>query len=336
MPQPPRPGTRLACTPRNPQPLSRIAGSGARLFAAFVLLLTTSLAALPGTLWARDTPLGVSTELEALNEGFRALYRERTRQVLEDLPLVLVVQNHTITAVRGAQRRLYPVPLQRYNEARAVIHATLGFHGLMSTLERAGASHADWARLETFLLSLERTRLASARSSLMDNERAEAAQILAILHRTGSEALAARSVTKAAIANTLRRTEPRLAAMTHSVGQAHAAAMLKVLQTVRAEASEQEWDTVVAVVTGPMTPRRNNLETAIVASALGKQHLGTRIFYSENIFSVDGALAYLQTLIGDRELSQHVFNTPHRMWEDLFAPVSRGLVDSDFYTELAQ
>jgi len=85
-----------------------------------------------------------------------------------------------------------------------------------------------------------------------------------------------------------------------------------------------------------VTPRRNNLETAIVASVLGKEHLGTRIFYSENIFSVDGALAYLQTLVGDRELSRHVFGAPQRMWEDLFAPVSRTLVEGDFYTELAR
>src|SRR5690606_25854051 len=90
----------------------------------------------------------------------------------------------------------------------------------------------------------------------------------------------------------------------------------------------------VAVVTGPMTPRRNNLETAVVAAALGAEHLGTRIFYTENIFSVDGALSYLQTVIGDQELSQNVFNDPQRMWEDLFAPVSRELVGRDFYSVL--
>jgi len=108
------------------------------------------------------------------------------------------------------------------------------------------------------------------------------------------------------------------------------------LKKVQADASPQEWANVVAVVTGPMTPRRNNLETAIVASVLGKEHLGTRIFYSENIFSVDGALDYLQIVAGDQELSRDVFGDPQRMWEDLFAPVSRTLVEGDFYTELGK
>ncbi len=303
-------------------------------FLAFLLIFAAACMSAPS--WARDVPYpAAQAELETLNSDFRALYHERTRQVLEALPLVLVVQNSTITAVRGAQRRLYPVPLQRYNEARAIVHAALGFHGLMGSLAHAGEG-ADWARVESFLLHLERTRLAAEHSTLIRAEKAQAAQVLDILRRASSEALAKRTIDENTIASTLRHTEPLLLAMTDSVGQAHAEAMLAVLRRIQSDATEQEWQNVVAVVTGPTTPRRNNLETAITAAALGAQHLGSRIFYSENIFSVDGALAYLQTLVGDRELSQHVFGTPHRMWEDLFTPVSRKLVEQEFYTELAQ
>ena len=319
--------------PRHPRLEDGLAASRIRRFALF-LLLSSSLLAAPS--WARDMALSPAVELEALNKEFRTLYHQRTQQVLEALPLVLVIQNHTITAVRGTQRRLYPVPLQRYNEARAIVHATLGFHGLMGGLAHAGAGNADWTRVETFMRNLERTRLATASSALAGAEKTQAMRVLDILRRASSEALAARTIDEHAIADTLRRTEPLLVAMAESVGQAHAAAMLTVLQGIQADATEQEWKQVVAVVTGPVTPRRNNLETAIVASVLGKEHLGTRIFYSENIFSVDGALAYLQTLVGDRELSRHVFGAPQRMWEDLFAPVSRTLVEGDFYTELAR
>lgn len=304
-----------------------------RLIGCFLLLA----ACLSAPSWARDTSsVTVSAELETLNGDFRALYRERTQQVLEALPLVLVVQNSTITAVRGTHHHLYPVPLQRYNEARAVVHAALGFHGLMGSLAQTDKDSAEWARLATFLLNLERTRLAAEHSTLTPDEKNQAAQLLERLRRASSEALSRRTLDENTIASTLRQTEPLLSALAASVGQAHADAMLAVLRRIQSAATEQEWQNVVAVVTGPSTPRRNNLETAIVASALGEQHLGTRIFYSENIFSVEGALAYLQTLVGDRELSQHVFGTPHRMWEDLFAPVSRKLVEKGFYTELAQ
>lgn len=329
-----RPGNALdfAHALQRPRLRDRSTASKARFIAVFLMLA----ACMAAPTWARDIPsIAASPELEALNGDFRALYRERTQQVLEALPLVLVVQNSTITAVRGAQRRLYPVPLQRYNEARAIVHAALGFHGLLGSLAHAGGG-ADWGRVETFLLNLERTRLAAEHSTLTRAEKTQAAQVLDILCRASSEALSRRAIDESVIANTLRDTEPLLLAMAGSVGQAHAEAMLAVLRHIQSDATEQEWQGVVAVVTGPTTPRRNNLETAIVAAALGEQHLGTRIFYSENIFSVDGALAFLQTLVGDRELSRHVFGTPHRMWEDLFAPVSRTLVEKEFYTELAQ
>lgn len=328
-----RPGNTLDYVHARQDPPLRqwAAASGIRLAACLMLAACAA-----GPAWGRDAaPVAPPPELEALNDDFRALYRERTRQVLEALPLVLVVQNHTITTVRGAQRRLYPVPLQRYNEARAIVHAALGFHGLMGGLAQAGGD-ADWARLDAFLLKLGHTRAAAERSTLTHTEKAQALQVLDILRRASSAALSSRTVDGQAIASTLQRAEPLLSAIAGSVGQAHAQTMLDVLRRIQEDAGEQEWREVVAVVTGPTTPRRNNLETAIVAAALGQQHLGARIFYAENVFSVEGALAYLQTLAGDRELSQHVFGVPHRMWEDLFAPVSRRLVERDFYTELAQ
>ena len=67
---------------------------------------------------------------------------------------------------------------------------------------------------------------------------------------------------------------------------------------------------------------------------MGKELLGERIFYAENINSVEGALGFLQTLVGDSQLSEAVFKDPTRMWRDLFAPVSRQYVSEDFYTEL--
>ena len=304
-----------------------------RLFIAACFSISL-LTALPGTSWARATSTNVEQQLESLNSDYRALYRERAEQVLRELPLVLVVQNHTITAVRGTQRRLYPVALQRYNEARAIVHAALGFHGLMNTLAYAESAEADWARVEGYLQRLDLTRSLVRSSSLTGAEKKQALQVFDILRDTSQAALAQRSVSSESISASLKRAEPLLSALSVSIGRAHVEAMQAVLQQVQADATAGEWANAVAVVTGPMTPRRNNLETAVVASVLGSEHLGSRIFYSENIFDVDGALAYLRTLVGDRELSLQTFGAPQRMWEDLFAPVSRELVNEDFYTEL--
>jgi hypothetical protein len=306
------------------------------LYRCFVAMLLVASGLLPDGAQARDTAPPTPV-LDELNTNFRALLGAPTAEVLQALPLVLVVQNNTITAVRGNQRRLYPVPLQRYSDARSIMHAALGFHGLMNTLAHDDElTEADWSRVEALLRDIERTEHALTNTQLTRKEKQLAARALDTLAAACRRALETRVVTPAAVATTLRRSEPALSALSTSVGHAHAEALVTVLRQVQAHATPQEWKEVVAVVTGPMTPRRNNLETAAVASVLGKEQLGTRIFYSENIFDVDGALSFLQTLVGDRELSQAVFGTPHRMWEDLFAPVAGTLVEGDFYTELAK
>lgn len=304
------------------------------------LLLLAAMGFTSAPALAREPAPSASELLENLNTDFRALYRQRTQEVLEALPLVLVVQNNTITAVRGTQRKLYPVPIQRYNEARAIIHTLLAFHGVASSLAdeqtaARGGSAEYWAQLEALSQDLQQVRRAVSQTTLTRAEQAHARKVLDVLEDASRYMLSTRSVTSSWLADTLRRTQQPLAALTDSVGRAHADAMQATLKRIQSDATAQEWENVVAVVTGPMTPRRNNLETAIVASVLGSEHLGTRIFYSENIFSVDGALTFLQTLVGDRELSENVFDQPHRMWEDLFAPVSASLVEEDFYTELA-
>ena len=282
---------------------------------------------------ARDVPNSAATRLEALNTDFRSLYQERTRQVLENQPLVLVVQNSGITAIRGQQQQTYPVALTHYTEIKSISHAVLGFHGLMMQLVQAGDG-AVWNRAEHFLANLEALHGTLTQTVLDTTEQQQVNLLLEALEQTTRHALATRQITPDVVKATLQSTRPVIDALVISAGQRHVLAMQKTLDQIKASVTAEEWAAAIAVVTGPMTPRRNNLETAVVASALGTANLGTRIFYAENIFSIDGALAYLQTVLGDRELSVHVFDDPYRMWQDLFSPVSRTLVDDSFYTEL--
>src|SRR5690606_24264623 len=115
---------------------------------------------------------------------------------------------------------------------------------------------------------IQRTRHALAGTQLDREEKSLANEALATLAAACREALMTRAVTPAWVADTLRRSEPALSALSASVGHAHAKALVAVLRQVQAQAAPQEWSQAVAVVTGPMTPRRNNLETAAVASVL--------------------------------------------------------------------
>ena len=301
------------------------------------VLLFAAVNSTPATATTPAVPPGSAptqaTDLGALNQNFRALYQGRTRQVLQELPLVLVVQNSAITAVRGTRQTPYPVDLTHYTQVKSISHAVLGFHGLMRQLEHAGPS-ADWRQAQRFLERLNALDSHIDPSALDPTEKQQAAQLLHALKNTTQEAIRAGEIRLSDTRATLQSVRPMLDALALSAGQRHVQIMQEVLQHIRQDASPAEWSGAVAVVTGPMTPRRNNLETAITASVLGADQLGHRIFYAESVFTVDGALSWLQTVIGDRELSENLFDDPYRMWEDLLAPVAKTLIETDFYTEL--
>lgn len=272
--------------------------------------------------------------LDELNAQFRALYHERTAQVVSELPLVLIVQNSLVTAVRGDHRRLYPVPIQAYNEARSIMHALLGFHGLMNSLRSAGPS-ADWSRAQAFVGSLDRLQQELPHTSLNSTQQALAGKVVISLRASVVEAIKRQAIDEERIAQTLAKVQPIAMQLVKTAGQQHAAYLRQAFERAKKDATPEEWQKAIAVVTGPSTPRRKNLETAVTAAVLGKELLGTRIFYAENIFTVEGALSFLQTLMGDKELSQNMFAEPHRMWRDLFAPVSDEVLESvDFYSAL--
>jgi hypothetical protein len=47
-------------------------------------------------------------------------------------------------------------------------------------------------------------------------------------------------------------------------------------------------------------------------------------------------MSYLATVLGDSAFAVDTFDSPTRMWRDLFAPVSKEWVPRDFYTALAR
>src|SRR5690606_12224146 len=126
------------------------------------------------------------------------------------------------------------------NDARAIVHAALGFHGLMNTLAHAGSA-ADWQRVQAFRSALQQTERSIAGSHLTASEMAQARQVLSILDTAAAEAITAQSITSAATADTMQRAEPLLSDLTVSVGRAHAQALQAALHQAKAHATEEEW-----------------------------------------------------------------------------------------------
>jgi hypothetical protein len=277
----------------------------------------------------------VDDSLATLNLEFRGWYADRRAEVLADQPLVLVVSNAGVVAVRGDDSTTYAVDLTGYNQVKALLHGLLGYQGLMRVTAAAGPN-ANWDDVETFLGQLQQARALIAQTVMPSAERAKVRSAYDTLIRSVEAALAARSITVRQVRETLRTARPGMIPAVVWIGRRHANDMEAALLSVRGDATAREWGTVVAVVTGPMTPRRDNLETAVTAKVLGPELLGSRIFYSENLFSVPQAMSYLGTVLGDSEFAVDTFGSPTRMWRDLFAPVSKEWVPRDFYTALAR
>lgn len=277
----------------------------------------------------------VDKELAVLNTDFEVWYDARRAEVMADQPLILVVSAGGVVAVRDDDSTTYPVDLTAYNQVKSLLHGLLGFQGIMRTTASAGAA-ADWANVKEFLGQLEQARALIPDTSMPSADKAQVGAAYDLLIATTKTALRDRTITAKTVRATLRDARPDVMPTVKWIGQRHARDLEAALLAAKADATTAEWRAVVAVVTGSMTPRRDNLETAVVAHLLGPELLGSRIFYSENLFGTSQALAYLGTVLGDSQFSVDMFESPTRMWRDLFAPVSHRWVDRDFYTALAR
>lgn len=290
---------------------------------------------LVGPAWADDSaPPDVNAQLAGLNTDFRDWYADRRAEIMAQQPLILVVSNSGVTTVRGGQQATYAVDMTAYTQVKSVLHGLLGFQGLMRSTVAAG-QQPDWAQVEQLIGQLEAARALIPDTQIPADLQPGVLRAYDTLIGTAQRARDRRWVTHRNVESALRSARDGVMPAVLWIGREHARDIRSVLQTAKRTATPEEWERVVAVATGPMTPRRDNLETAVTAKVIGPQWLGSRIFYAENLFSTKDALNYLGTVLTDAQFSQDMFESSTRMWRDLFAPVSREYVAQDFYTALA-
>lgn len=281
-----------------------------------------------------DEQADVNAELALLNSEFRQWYGARRAEILAAQPLILVVSNTGVTAIKRDGSATYAVDLTAYTQVKSILHAVLGYQGLMRSMIAAGPA-ADWTQVDALIASLREARSLIPATKLPIEHQTQVIAAYDTLITSAERARARESITLAQQRAALRSAEEDIYPSVLWVGRHHARNMKSVLQTVKRNVTPRAWERAVAVVTGPMTPRRNNLETAVTAKMLGPDKLGRRIFYSENLFTTRDALSYLGSVLGDSQFSKDMFDSWTRMWEDLFADVSSQYVARDFYTALA-
>lgn len=151
---------------------------------------------------ASESPAEVANELTELNSDFREWYGAGRTELIEDLPLVLVVSNQGVIAIRQSGTANYQVDLTAYTQVKSILHAALGFQGLMRTTLGAGES-ADWGEVEELIENLDRGRALIPGTELPSKLQGQVVKAYGQMIATAQKALATRSVSSKEIQHTL-------------------------------------------------------------------------------------------------------------------------------------
>lgn len=276
----------------------------------------------------------VDQSLNRLNDGFRKLYYEQTQDIMEKLPLILIIGGDSVTALSGNARTVYPLP-DVYSEIKASLHSVLGFQGLMVTLI-GNTDNTQWQKASSYSKNLGELLTLIPQTNAAPKMKQLTIEMVIQLRKATDEFIKQKQVDENQVQSVLSAVRPAIITVAKGIGQESADSLRSLLISIQSKTSKDVWDQTIAVIPGPITARLNNLNAAVTASVMGPELLGKRIFYSENFYDEAGILSYVQMLMRDRKLSIMLFNDPYRMWRDLLADTSETIIGTDFFIPLAK
>jgi len=278
-----------------------------------------------------------------LNAAFREIYGVNRNELAATVPLAAATLIGTAEISRIEQGRV----VKTYPPADGWIASTKGLlHALL-------AVHANGARL---------LRGATGDDSILAAARNDARQLVPLLGQAGVLATAllpadiaphASRILDAMLALARRRAETGLAVvgdmraamrpvqgdldtLLDRVGEAVYASLVGSLRAFRDESRPEDWAGCALLVCGPPFGRRDSIEIAAGMEVFGREALGTRLLYVDNVFTIPAAISQMGDAVADRDLGADVFGDPYRMWRDLFGDVARRRAGTGFFPCMAR
>jgi hypothetical protein len=270
----------------------------------------------------------------SLNEEFRKLYREQTKAIMDEIPLILIVSGDSVTALSGQSRTLYLLP-NIYTEIKASLHSVLGFQGLMVKLS-GNVDDEQWQKAIQYSKYLSELLTLIPQTTAQQKTKQLTIEFVTLIKKATDEFIKQKQVNENQVQAVLTKVRPIILNVAKDIGQESAESLKAILVSIQAKTSKSDWDRTIAVIPGPITARLNNLNVAVTASVMGRELLGKRIFYSENVYDEAGIISYIEMLMRDKKLSVMLFDDPYRMWRDLLADTSTTIIETDFFTPLAK
>jgi hypothetical protein len=270
-----------------------------------------------------------------LNTAFRRMYGVNRDELAATVPLAAVTFIGTAEISRiehGRVVKTYPPALEWIAAAKGLLHGLL-------------AVQATGARL---------LRGAAGDDAILAAARNDAQQLVPLLGEAAVLAAAlpadiapqARRIIDCMLALARRRAETGQAGdmraamgpvqedldiVLGKVGEAVYASVVGSLRAFRDESRPEDWAECLLLVCGPPFGRRDNIEIAAGMEVFGREALGTRLLYADNVFTIPAAISQIGGAIADRDLGAAVFGDPLRMWRDLLGDVARRHAGGGFF-----
>ena len=291
---------------------------------------------MPPTTEPEHPPEGASTA--DLNVSFRRMYGVNRDELAATVPLAAVTLIGTAEIARiehGRVVKTYPPAVEWIVAAKGLLHGLLAVQATGDRLLRASEDSAgllDAARKDARDLAPLLDRAATLTAAAFPAELAPPARrilesMAALARRRAGEGRAFAGDMRAA----MRQVEGDLEAVLDAVGEAVHASLVASLRAFREESRPQAWDGCLLLVCGPPFGRRDSIEVAAGLEVFGREALGTRVLYVDNVFTIPAAIAQLGAAVADRDLGSAVFGDPLRMWRDLLGDVARRHAGGGFF-----
>ena len=272
-----------------------------------------------------------------LNAAFRRMYGVNRDELAAPVPLAAVTFIGTAEISRiehGRVVKTYPPAVEWIAAAKGLLHGLLAVQATGARLLRGAAGDGailaaarNDAQQLVPLLGEAAVLAAALPADIAPQARRIIDCMLALARR--------RAETGQAVAGDMRAAmgpvQEDLDIVLGKVGEAVYASVVGSLRAFRNESRPEDWAECLLLVCGPPFGRRDNIEIAAGMEVFGREALGTRLLYVDNVFTIPAAITQVGGALADRDRGAAVFGDPLRMWRDLLGDVARRHAGAGFF-----
>lgn len=273
-----------------------------------------------------------------LNAAFRRMYGVNRDELAATVPLAAATCIGTAEISRiehGRVVKTYPPADAWIASTKGLLHGLLAVQATGARLLRAAcgddtilaAAQSEARRLVPLLGEAAILTTVALPADIAPGGRRILDAMLALARR--------RAETGRAIAGDMREAmgpvQGDLDTVLERVGEAVYASVVGGLRALRDESRPEDWAECLLLVCGPPFGRRDSIEIAAAMEVFGRDALGTRVLYVENVFAIPAAIGQVGAAVADRDLGADVFGERFRMWRDLLGDVARRHAGGGFF-----